>query len=59
MANNTQDAAWRSCTHFERAKGASGVQNAAPTTGGPPDLPCWYRERQLDLFGFPVAQLEG
>lgn len=30
---------------------------SAPTAGGSPDLPDWYRERQLDLFGLPAARV--
>jgi len=39
----------------DHAKRDSG-ELTRPTAGGPPDLPGWLRERQLDLFGLPPLQ---
>ena len=55
MAQHKEREMQRTGARFSEYATRSYGEPLAPTAGGPPDLPVWYRERQFDLFGLPLS----
>lgn len=53
MDNNNEWEGMRICASQPSQAAMCSPDFANGTPGGPSDLPDWYRNRQLDLFGFP------